>query len=108
MSVRKGRGRRNSESASLDVGKNSSSDRIRSADLLSARLVARLLLSPLVAHDALIGSVAGSWFRPCCRSGLRLWHALLAAMFAALILHTFQIVFSGHAIAPFRGFLTPV
>jgi hypothetical protein len=73
----------------------SSSDRICSADLLSALFVARLLLSPLVAHDALIGTMAGPRFRSC-RSWLRLWHALLAAMFAALILHTFQIVFSGH------------
>jgi hypothetical protein len=30
------------------------------------------------------------------RLGLRLWHALLAAVLAALILHTFQIVFPGH------------
>jgi hypothetical protein len=27
---------------------------------------------------------------------LRLWHALLATMFSALILHTFEIVFLGH------------
>jgi hypothetical protein len=70
--------------------------RIRPADLLGARFVPRLLLSTLIAHDALVGSMA----RPCCRSWFRswlgLWHTLLAAMFAALILHTFQIVFSGH------------
>jgi hypothetical protein len=59
--------------------------------MLGALLVARLLLS-LLTHDALI--VAVRRFRS--RLGLRLRHALLAAMFAALILHTFQIVFSGH------------
>ena len=74
---------------------HSSSDRIRSADLLSALFVARLLLSLLVTYDALIGSMAGPRSR-FCGSGLRLWHALLAAMFAALILYTFQIVFSRH------------
>jgi hypothetical protein len=70
----------------------SSSDRIRPVGLLSTRLVARLLLSLLVAHNALIGTVR--------RLGLGLWHALLTAMFAALILYTFQIVFLGHAIGP--------
>ena len=55
-------------------------------DLLGARLVSRLLLSLLVAHDSLVGAVR--------RLGLRLRHALLAAVFAALILHTFQIVLS--------------
>jgi hypothetical protein len=72
--------------------------------LLSARFVARLLLSPLVAHDALIGSIAGFWFRACWRFGRTLWHALLAAMFAALILHTFQIVFFGHRDQTFPRF----
>jgi hypothetical protein len=57
-------------------------------DLLGARFVARLLLSPLVAHDALI--LASS------RTRLRLRRALLAAVLAALILYTFQIVFCGH------------
>jgi hypothetical protein len=57
-------------------------------DQLSALLVARLLLSLLVAHNALIGTVG--------RLGLRLWHALLAAMLSALVLHTFQIVLFGH------------
>ena len=37
---------------------DSSLDRICSADLLSPILVPRLLLSPLIAHDALIGSMA--------------------------------------------------
>jgi len=57
-------------------------------DLLGARLVSRLLLSLLVAHDSLVGA---AW-----RPGLRFRHALLAAVFAALILHTFQIVLSWH------------
>jgi hypothetical protein len=57
-------------------------------DSLGSRLVSRLLLSFFIAHDALVGTVR--------RPGLRLWHALLAAVFAALILHTFQIVLSGH------------
>ena len=52
-------------------------------DLLGSRLVSRLLLSFFIAHDALVGTVR--W------PGLRLWHALLAAVFAALILHTFAI-----------------
>ena len=59
-------------------------------DLLRARLVSRLLLSLLVAHDSLIGTVR--W------PGLRFRHALLAAVFAALILHTFQIVLSWHRV----------
>jgi hypothetical protein len=57
-------------------------------DLLRTRLVSRLLLSFFIAHDALIGTVR--------RLGLGLWHTLLATVFAALILHTFQIVLSGH------------
>jgi hypothetical protein len=57
-------------------------------DSLGARLVSRLLLSLLVAHDSLVGAVR--------RPGLRLRHALLAAVFAAFILHTFQIVLSWH------------
>ena len=86
------------------------SDRIRLLDLLSALPVARLLLSLLVARNALIGTVR--------RLGLGPWHALLAAMPAALILYTFQIVFFGHRnrTLSFRlggfevaaGFLTPV
>jgi hypothetical protein len=62
--------------------------------LLRALLVARLLLSAFVTHDALI--LAAS------RSARRLWHAFLATMFAALILHTFQIVFLWHCDHPFR------
>jgi hypothetical protein len=62
--------------------------------LLRPLFVAWLLLSAFVTHDALI-LVAG-------RSRLRLWHAFLAAMFAALILHTFQIVFLWHCDHPFR------
>jgi hypothetical protein len=50
-------------------------------DLLGARFVFRLLLPLLVAHDALIGAMR--------RLRLGLWHALLAAVFAALILDTF-------------------
>jgi hypothetical protein len=64
--------------------------------LLSPLLVPRLLLSPLIEHDALIGSTAATRLTPSCRPWLRLRHALLAAMLAASILHTFQIVFSGH------------
>jgi hypothetical protein len=63
-------------------------DCIRPVNLLGALLVSRLLLAQLIAHDTLIG--------PIGRPGLRCWHALLAAMFAALILHTFQIVLFGH------------
>jgi hypothetical protein len=75
---------------------HSSPDRIRSADLLSPLLVPRLLLSSLIAHDALIRSLSPPRVRSRCGSWLRLRHTLLAAMLAALILHTFQIVFSGH------------
>jgi hypothetical protein len=60
---------------------------ILSADMLGAFLVARLLLSPLT-HNALIMAMRRLGFRP--------WHAFLAAMFAALVLHTFQIIFPGH------------
>src|SRR5216684_2142791 len=45
------------------------------ADLMGAGFVGRLLLSPLVAHNALV--LAPRWTR------LRFGHALLAAMFAA-------------------------
>lgn len=58
------------------------------ADLLSALFVPRLFLPAFIANDALIIAIR--------RGGLRLWHALLAAMFAALILRTFQIIFPGH------------
>ncbi len=80
---------------------DSSPDRISSAHLLSPLPVPRLLLSPLIEHDPLIGSIViGSTLTPrltpSCRPWLRLRHALLAAMLAALILLTFQIVFSGH------------
>ena len=71
---------------------DSSPDGIRSADLLSPLLIPRLLLPSLIAHDALIRSIAPARVRSRCRSWLR----LLAAMLAALILHAFQIVFSGH------------
>ena len=74
----------------------SSPDRIRSADLLCPLLIPRLLLPSLIAHDALIRSIAPARVRSRCRSWLRLRHALLAAMLAALILHAFQIAFSGH------------
>jgi hypothetical protein len=57
-------------------------------NLLGTRFVSRLFLSFLIAHDALVGTMR--------RLGLRLWHALLAAVFAALILYAFQIVLSGH------------
>ncbi|MES2192953.1 MAG: hypothetical protein V4517_00935 [Pseudomonadota bacterium] len=73
-----------------------SADRIRLADLLRALLVPRLLLSPLVANDTLI--LRAGWRQ------FRLWHTLLPTMLAALILHTFQIIFLGHRdITFFRG-----
>jgi len=75
---------------------DSSPDGIRSADLLSPLLVPRLLLPSLIAHDALIRSMPPTRVRSRCGFRLRLRHALLAAMLAALILRTFQIVFSGH------------
>jgi hypothetical protein len=62
------------------------------AHMLCAFLVARLLLAALVADDSLIGARIGPW--PLGR----LWHALLPAMLAALILRTFQIVFFRHAL----------
>jgi hypothetical protein len=64
--------------------------------LLSPLLVLRLLLPSLIAHDALIRSMPPTRVTPSCWLSLRLRHALLAAMLAALILRTFQIVFSGH------------
>jgi hypothetical protein len=57
-------------------------------NLLGARFVSRLLLSPLIADDTLIGTLRRLWLRP--------WHALLTAMFAALILQTFEVVFFWH------------
>src|ERR1700736_4322701 len=62
-------------------------DLIGPVNLLGALLVSRLLLAHLIAHDTLI--------RTMRRPGFRCWHALLASMFAALILHTFQIALSG-------------
>jgi hypothetical protein len=56
--------------------------------LLRTRFVARLFLSALVAHDALI--IAPGW----TQFGFR--HALLAAMFATLILRTLRIVLLRH------------
>jgi hypothetical protein len=58
------------------------------AHLLRARFVARLFLSALVAHDALIIAPGRTRF------GFK--HALLAAMFAALILRILQMVFFRH------------
>ena len=57
------------------------SDRVGAVDLLGARFISRLLLPLLVPHDALIGAMRGLRLGP--------WHAFLAAVFAALILHTF-------------------
>jgi hypothetical protein len=68
--------------------KTSSPVGIGAVDLLSARFIARLLLSLLIADDALIGAMR--------RPGLGLWHAFLTAMLATLILRSFQIVFSRH------------
>jgi hypothetical protein len=51
---------------------------ILAAYLLRAAFVARLLLSPFVAHNALIGSAAG-----------RSRHPRLPAMFSALVLLAF-------------------
>jgi hypothetical protein len=64
--------------------------------LLSPLFVAWLLLSPLIAHNALIWGIAPLWIRRCCRPWLGFRHALLATMLAALNLHAFQIVFLGH------------
>jgi hypothetical protein len=57
-------------------------------DQPGALLVARLQFAFLVAHDALV--------RTMWRPGLRLWHALLTPMLAALVLATFKIVLPGH------------
>jgi hypothetical protein len=57
-------------------------------NLLGARFVSGLLFSPLIADDPLIGTTL--------RLRLRLWHAFLPAMFAALILQTFKVVFFWH------------
>jgi hypothetical protein len=56
------------------------------ADLLRARLVGWLFLSPLVADDALLSRVFV----------FRLWQPGLATMLATHILVTFQIIFSWH------------
>ena len=74
----------------------SSPERIRLVNLLSALFVSRLFLSQFVAHDALIRNTAAPFVRSWLRSWFGFRHAFLAAMFAALILHTFQVVFSGH------------
>jgi hypothetical protein len=66
------------------------------SNLLSALFVSRLFLSQFVAHDALIRNTAAPFVRSWLRSWFGFRHAFLAAMFAALILHTFQVVFSGH------------
>jgi len=63
-------------------------------NLLRARLVSRLLLSPLVADDPLIGTSPRLWLRP--------WHPFLPAMFAALILQAFEVVFFRHPTLPFE------
>jgi hypothetical protein len=73
----------------------SAADRICLADLLRTLLVPRLLLPPLVADDTLI-LCAGRW-------QLRFWHTFLAAVLAALILHTFKIIFLGHCDQTFPG-----
>jgi hypothetical protein len=64
---------------------NSLPDRVGLAGLPGALFVLRLLLSLFVAYDPLIRSMG--------RFGPRLRHPLLAAVFTALILHAFQIVF---------------
>jgi hypothetical protein len=56
--------------------------------MLRPFLVARLFLSTLIAQDALIMGTG--------RRQLRLWHALLAAMLAAMISYAFQIVSFWH------------
>jgi hypothetical protein len=76
------------QEANLPRDNHAGSRRIRAVNLLGTRFVSRLLLALLIAHDALVGTLR--------RLGLRLWHALLAAAFAALILYTFQIVLSRH------------
>jgi hypothetical protein len=60
------------------------------ADVLSARLVRGLFLSPLVANDALLRRA----------SVLRLRHARLTTMLAAHVLSAFQIVCFSHSRTP--------
>ena len=55
-----------------------------------ALFVTRLFLATLVAHDALI--MGATILGP----RLGLWHTLLPAVFSALILLTFKVVFFGH------------
>jgi hypothetical protein len=55
---------------------------------LSAPFIAWLLVPRLIAYGVLIGTVR--------RFGLRFRHALLAAMLAATVEHTFKVVFFGH------------
>jgi hypothetical protein len=56
--------------------------------LASGGFILRLRLALVVAHHALIRTVR--------RLGLKFRHALLTAVLATLILHTFQIVLFGH------------
>jgi hypothetical protein len=63
-------------------------DAIRLVDPTGPFRVPRLLLALLIEHDTLIRTMG--------RLGLSFRDALLAAMFSALILHSFQVVFFGH------------
>jgi hypothetical protein len=55
---------------------------------LSAPFIAWQLVPLLTVYGVLIGTVR--------RFGLRFRHALLAAMLAAAVEHTFEVVFFGH------------
>jgi hypothetical protein len=57
-------------------------------NLLGALFISRLLLPPLIADDTLTGTL---W-----RLGFRLRHAFLTTMFAALVLHTLEVIFFWH------------
>jgi hypothetical protein len=59
---------------------------------LVAPFIAWLLLPLLIPYGVLIGTVR--------RFGLRFRHALLAAMLAAAVQHTFEVVFFGHRDQP--------
>jgi hypothetical protein len=67
------------------------------AHVESALLVARLLLTALIASNSLIGV-----FRSAARPPSRPWHALLPAMLATHVLLTFQIVLFRHALFSLR------
>jgi len=92
MAEKEPRGQKSAEALARAALANVDANRPAPADALSALLVARLLLSALVADNALILALCWTW--------LRLWHALLAALLAALIPGAFEIVFLRRRISP--------